>query len=775
MTTKGSAREPGKKPSAISGSSLDFLFRTFVETVSDYAIFALDPEGHVISWNWGAERLKGYTAGEIIGSHFSRFYPPEALERDRPHELLSTAADVGRVEDEGWRVRKDGTRFWANVVITALRDSSGKLIGYVKITRDLTERRRSEERARQAEERFRALIEGVGDYAIFMLDPEGIVTSWNAGAERIKGYTADEIVGRHFSLFYPAEALARGWPQHELEEATRQGRFEDEGWRIRKDGTRFWANVVITAMRRPDGTLRGFSKITRDLSERREYEERLRRSEERFRLLVEGVEDYSICMLDPEGRITSWNAGAQRLTGYTADEIIGTPIERCYPREDALAGRPASELRDALLYRRAQETGWRMRKDGTRFWAEVLTTSVRDPDGRHIGYAQIMRDMSERKRMEAMEEQGRRVTEFLAMLAHELRNPLAPIRNAVSILSLSRDVTPQVAWCREVIERQTTHLSRLVDDLLDVSRVTRGKLHIEGQPMDVNVAVQRAIEAARPLIEKRNHKLEVRLGATPIVVNGDLTRLTQVVLNLLNNAAKYTQEGGTIEVAVGAEGTEAVVTVADNGLGIPPDLLERVFDLFSQGERTLDRSEGGLGIGLTLARRIVMLHGGNIRAESEGVGKGSKFTVRLPQLNLALPAFEPPEVDLPHTVHRRSILVVDDNADSAASIAMFLQMLGHEVATAASGNDALHYIERERPEIILLDIGLPGIDGYEVARRVREKPEGQGVRLYALTGYGQEEDRRRSALAGFDGHLVKPVAPAELAQLIEASPAALQA
>jgi PAS domain S-box-containing protein len=771
-STRGSATKPAV---ALSGSTLDSLFRTFVETVSDYAIFVLDPEGRVVSWNRGAERLKGYRAAEILGEHFSRFYPPEALEKNRPGELLATATEVGRVEDEGWRVRKDGTRFWANVVITALRDPSGELVGYVKITRDLTDRRRSEERARYAEERFRALIEGVTDYAIFMLDPQGIVTSWNTGAERIKGYSADEIIGRHFSLFYPKEALDRDWPAQELREAERQGRFEDEGWRIRKDGTRFWANVVITAMRNADGSLRGFSKITRDLTERREHEERLRRSEERFRLLVESVEDYSICMLDTDGRVTSWNAGAQRMTGYAADEILGAPIEQFYPADDVQTGRPQLELRDAILYRRGLEIGWRMRKDGTRFWAEVLTTALRDADGRHIGFAQIMRDLSERKRMEAMEEQGRRVTEFLAMLAHELRNPLAPIRNAVSILALTRDVSPEVAWCREVIERQAGHLSRLVDDLLDVSRVTRGKLHINGEPMDVNVAVQRAVEAARPLIERRRQSLEVRVGATPIVVNGDLTRLTQVVLNLLNNAAKYTHEGGSIVVAVETEGQDAVVSVSDNGLGIPPDLLERVFDLFAQGERTLDRAEGGLGIGLTLARRIVLLHGGSIRAESEGAGKGSKFSVRLPQLNLSLPAFEPPEVALPRSVQKRSILVVDDNADSAASIAMFLGMLGHEVTTAASGPEALHHVERARPEIILLDIGLPGFDGYEVARRIRAKPEGQGIRVYAMTGYGQEEDRRRSALAGFDGHLVKPVAPSELAQLIEAGPSGVQA
>jgi PAS domain S-box-containing protein len=747
----------------------DSLFRTFVETVADYAIFVLDPDGRVVSWNRGAQRIKGYTATEIIGQHFSRFYPPES--KAHADELLALASATGAAREEGWRIRKDGTRFWASVVITSLRDSDGRLIGFSKITRDLTERRRDEERVRLQEERFRHLVEGVSDYAIFLLEPDGTIATWNSGAERIKGYSASEVIGRSFSIFYPQEALDRKWPQRELEEAARIGRFEDEGWRIRKDGTRFWANVVITAMRNPDGSLRGFSKITRDLTERRAHEEQLRRSEERFRLLIEGVQDYAIFMLDPDGRITSWNPGAERITGYRPDEIIGQPIERFYPPEDIAADLPSMELRNAILYRHTQEVGWRVRKDGTRFWADVATTVLRDTEGRHRGFAQVTRDMSDRKRMEALEEEGRRVTEFLAMLAHELRNPLAPIRNAVSILGLAGDVSPQVAWCRDVIERQTSQLSHLVDDLLDVSRVTRGKLQINGQPMDLNAAVLRGVEAARPLIDRRQHELTVNLHREPIVVNGDLTRLTQVMLNLLNNAAKYTPEGGRIEVQVTVDGDEGVVRVADNGLGIPPALLERVFDLFAQGERTLERSEGGLGIGLTLARRMIALHGGSIVAQSEGTGKGSAFTVRLPRLQLSLPPSEAHGHEVSPAVRKRSILVVDDNTDAAASIAMFLRLLGHHVETASSGPGALEHLSKEAPEIVLLDIGLPGLDGYEVARRIREKPEGRGMRLYAMTGYGQEEDRKRSEAAGFDAHLVKPVLPSDLAKLIESTPA----
>jgi PAS domain S-box-containing protein len=745
------------------------FFRRLVEGVGDYAIFLLDPSGHVMSWNRGAERMKGYAAAEIIGRHFSIFYAQEAIDRGWPEHELESAQRLGSFEDEGWRLCKDGSRIWANVVITPVRDDEGRLLGFSKVTRDLTERRADEERLRQSEERFRLLVEGVQDYAIFLLDPEGRVATWNAGAEHIKGYRAEEIIGRHFSAFYPPEALDRGWPERELEEALRVGRFEDEGWRVRKDGTCFWANVIITALHDAQGKLLGFSKITRDLTERRANEEGLRRSEERFRLLLEGVEDYAIYMLDPEGRITSWNAGAQRITGYRAEEIIGQSFERFYPPEDVAAGRPAQELRQAVLNRRAEDHGWRVRKDGTLYWAEVVVTSLLEEDGRLLGFAKVTRDLSERKRMESLEEQGRNLTEFMAMLAHELRNPLAPIRNALGIMSVSKESSPQIAWSRDVIERQTAHLTRLVDDLLDVSRITRGKMRMDGAPMDVSHALHRALEASRPLLDGRRHNLRLKLAGEPLTVNGDNVRLTQVFVNLLNNAAKYTPAGGEIWLEAGYEEGDVVVRVRDNGVGIAPQMLENVFDLFAQGERTIDRAEGGLGIGLTLARRIVALHGGTIVARSAGTGKGAEFVVRLPRLNLEhtqgqAPA---PEFELPSGALKRSILVVDDNADAANSMAMLLRMVGHDVDIEHDGPAALRHIAAKTPDVLLLDIGLPGMSGYEVARRLRSRPEGQGLKIFAMTGYGQEEDRQRSLASGFDGHLVKPVMPADLFGLIE--------
>jgi PAS domain S-box-containing protein len=268
---------PGRGSPSGAVSVPEGLYRLLVESVRDYAIFALDPAGHVLTWSAGAAGLKGYARTEIIGCHFSTFYPPEDATAGKPERELEEAARTGRLEDEGWRVRKDGTRFWASVVVTALRDEMGALVGFAKVTRDITERRRDEQALRESEERFRLLVESVRDYAIFMLDPEGNVATWNAGAERIKGYRAEEIIGRHFSAFYPEEKVATRFPQYELEVAAREGRFEDEGWRVRKDGTRFWANVVITALRDPAQQLVGFAKVTRDLTQRRAAEEQARR------------------------------------------------------------------------------------------------------------------------------------------------------------------------------------------------------------------------------------------------------------------------------------------------------------------------------------------------------------------------------------------------------------------------------------------------------------------------------------------------------------------
>ncbi len=613
---------------------------------------------------------------------------------------------------------------------------------------------------------FRRLVETAHDYAIFLLTPDGRIATWNAGAQRIKGYAASEIIGRHFSTFYTPEALAARWPEEELRRAVRFGRFEDEGWRVRKDGTHFWANVTITALFDSEGQLLGFSKITRDLTERRRHEQALKESEETLRLLVEGVKDHAIFLLDPDGRVQSWNAGAERLHGHAAEEVLGRSADVFYTEDDIAAGKPQTELAIARHAGASADIGWRVRRDGRRFWADVTLTALRQRDGRLRGFAQITHDLSERRRVQELETEGRRINEFIAMLAHELRNPLAPIGNAVGILQ-KVGTTPELQWVTRLIERQVVHLSRLVDDLLDVSRITSGKIQLRQEPLDLCAVVAGAVESMRPLVTGYGHDLQVDLPESEIPVTGDPTRLTQLVVNLLTNAAKYTPRGGRVEVRLERRGANAYLHVVDNGIGMSKSLIESAFDMFVQGERGVGREEGGLGIGLTLVKRIALMHGGSVTATSAGPGQGSAFTVSLPVGHRASTGNDEPAPAAGATNGRR-VMVVDDNEDAASSLAALLRMSGYHVLMAPDGREALRLASAQAPHVILLDIGLPDLDGCEVARRLRSTPGLQGTRLVAMTGYGQDEHRRATQEAGFDAHLVKPVHPDEVLKAIEA-------
>jgi PAS domain S-box-containing protein len=601
--------------------------------------------------------------------------------------------------------------------------------------------------------RLQLLIDAVSDYGIFMLDPGGHIVSWNAGAERLKGYSREEILGKHFSVFYPLEAVASGWPQEELRRATALGRFEDEGWRIRKDGTRFWANVIITALREADGRLAGFAKITRDLTERRRHEEELRQSEQRLRLLVESVRDYAIFMLDKDGYVRSWNKGAQAIKGYAASEIIGRHFSEFYTPEDIASGKPGRKLATAREQGSVEDEGWRVRKDGSLFWANVVLTAVRDSRGELVGFAKVTRDMSDRKRLEELERSSQRMSEFLAMLAHELRNPLAPIRNAVTIMQLETLTSPTLRNCRDVIDRQLTHVTRLVDDLLDVGRLTTGKIKLRKELVRVGEVILRSAETVRPLVEARRHQLNLDLPAQAIYVHGDSVRLSQVVQNLLINAAKYTPEGGVIDLKLREADGYATIAVSDNGRGIDAAQLDRIFELFNQGEGG-SGADSGLGIGLTLARSLVQMHGGSLTAESAGIGKGSTFTVLLP----AAPAAETESTESESAeASGLRVLVVDDNRDSADSATDILRLLGNNVECAYNGASAIELARRFKPAVILLDLAMPGMDGFEVRRQLRAQPELEDAYLIAMTGFGNEDDKRRTRAAGFDGHLTKPV------------------
>jgi PAS domain S-box-containing protein len=627
-------------------------------------------------------------------------------------------------------------------------------------------------------ELFQIMAQRVRDYAIFLLDVEGRVMSWNTGAQLIKQYLPEEIIGRHFSTFYTPEDIQRKWPDHELKVAQREGRFEDEGWRVRKDGSRFWAGVTLTALRDEAGRLVAFSKITRDMTQRKLEQERLRESEERFRLLVEGVQDYAVYMLSPEGVVTSWNAGARRIKGYDAAEVIGGHVSRFYLEEDVEASKPWSELAIAREHGRTEDEGWRVRKDGSTFWARVVVSALHSPDGRLTGFAKVTQDLSQRRHSEALEDTARRINDFIAVLAHELRNPLAPIRNAAEVLkSLKPGDAGQEAMV-QAIDRQSAQLARLVDDLLDISRITRGALSIQAESVDVADIVSRAVEAVRPLVESEKHTLKVSAPSGALVVHGDRVRLTQALTNVLGNAARYTDPGGQIvlrvEVGAGQAGRETVrIQVQDTGRGIEPALLGSVFGMFVQGRDPVSRAGSGLGIGLALARSIVELHHGTLVGESPGAGKGSTFTLELPLVAAKAPAQEAQRRAQPaaDAASSRRVLVVDDNVDAAAILSIMLRQHGHEVHVVHDGVSALHATEGFRPHIILLDIGMPGMSGYEVARRLRERAHSPHPLIVAVTGWGTPDERERAAEAGFDLHLVKPVEEDQILQILGERPA----
>jgi PAS domain S-box-containing protein len=478
---------------------------------------------------------------------------------------------------------------------------------------------------------YRLMVEAVSDYAIFMLDPAGRIRSWNIGAQRLKGYAADELIGRSFEMFYPQEQIDMGLPQGELQGALKLGRIEDEGWRLRKDGSRFWANVVITALHDADGRHRGFAKITRDLSARREHEELLRQSEEMFRLMVESVRDYAIFMLDPQGRIASWNLGAQITKGYTAEEIIGQHFSVFYPQEDRDRGWPAHELVMALRDGRFEDEGWRLRKDGSRFWANVVITALHDAQGRHRGFAKVTRDLTRHRRIDTLEHETRHLTRFIAVLGHELRNPLTAIANATTLLPLAGSAPQRVQDVHGVLSRQVAHLQRLVDDLLDVGRIVSGKVHLQRAPVRLQEVVAAAVEAMAPEFRKRGRRLDVEAAQPPLWVLGDKVRLVQVLSNLLHNACKFTPEGGQAKIVLARDGAHAELRVSDTGCGIPPAELKRVFELFEQGTDDAATGHGGLGIGLNLVHQVVLQHDGEVSAFSTGeAGKGVEFVVRLP-------------------------------------------------------------------------------------------------------------------------------------------------
>ena len=553
-----------------------------------------------------------------------------------------------------------------------MREADGSLVGFAKVTRDLTQRRAHEEELRRSEERFRLLVEGVADCAIFMLDPNGNIATWNVGAERIKGYRADEIIGQHFSRFYPDETRESGWPEHELSEATAKGSFVDEGWRVRKDGSQFWANVTITALRDDTGRLIGFAKLTRDLTEKKRSE----------------------------------------------------------------AAEVASKQRDEIL-------------DAERSARMAAQHAVRIKD------------------------------EFLATLSHELRTPLSAILGWTQLLLRRGAPLPgeQTQRAHEVIDRNARAQAQLIDDLLDLSGIVSGKTRLEIQQVQVAPIVQAAVDSARPSAEAKGLRLKALLEPIEAIVSADPARLQQVVWNLLTNAVKFTPKGGQIQVLLQRVNSHIELSVSDTGIGIPPAFLPHVFERFSQRETTTTRNFGGLGLGLAICKQLVELHGGTIRAASQGENLGATFFVTLPLSVIQMANEEasrshptapvqPEALALPNLegIHA---FIVDDEPDARELMTRLFENQGVKVTAFASAKDALTALQSTKPTVIVSDIGMPGTDGYQFMRDVRAaEVENRRIPALALTAFARAEDRKRSLLAGYQAHLAKPFDVAEIVLVV---------
>jgi PAS domain S-box-containing protein len=652
-------------------------FKSLISEVQDYAIILLDINGNITSWNKGAEMIKGYKADEIIGRNFRIFYCQEDRADGLPERLLATAMEKGHVLHEGWRVRKDGTRFWGDITVTAVHNKQGEVIGYLKMTRDLTERKKAEDNysnfleelsqkndeLRESEERYHKMVSELTDYVVISLDKRGKILDWNKGAERVKGYKAQEIVGKNFRLFYTKEDKEKKLPEALLKEASDKGCVTNEGWRIKKDGTRYWGSVAITALHNEKGEIFGFSKVTKDLTERKIAEdklssfadelmfsnEELKKSEERYHKMVSEVKDYAILMLDKKGIIQNWNAGAEFIKGYTAREAVGKSFEMFYTEEDQKNKLPHKLLDEASRMGRVSHEGWRVRKDGSRFWGHVVITALHDLNNVIFGFSKVTRDLTERKKAEeqsktdaielerknrSLERLNSEISSFAFVASHDLKEPLRKIQTFASRIPEVINTPEAVMGLLHKISGSAFRMQKLMEDLLTYSQVSANKGNFH--KVDLNIvldAVQKDLELT---ISDRNAKLKIeKLPA----VSGIVFQLEQLFLNLISNALKFskpdvqpvitiastTLRGNEIPLGLSNDMKKYYkITVADNGIGFPEEHSQKIFEVFQKLHD--NRAFAGSGVGLAIVKRIMENHGGLVMAEGKP-GIGATFTM----------------------------------------------------------------------------------------------------------------------------------------------------
>jgi len=774
------------------------------------AVIVTDTEGNVTFLNPVAEGLTGWPAAEAAGQPLAAIFPIINEENRRTVEnpvtrVLREGVTVG-LANHTLLIRRDGQEMPIDDSAAPIRGEDGEVAGVVLVFRDVTEARK----AIEARLHLAAIVESSDD-AIISKTLDGTIVSWNRGAEQLYGYTAEEMIGQRLSILVP--------PSHPdelpelMQRITRGERVEHfETVRVAKDRRRLDVSLTISPVRNSEGKVIGASKIARDITAAKRQEASLRFVAEASRLLAEVTDVPStlqrvaslavphfadwctVDMLQEDGEVEQM-AVAHVDPGKVE---LARDLQRNHPPDPAaLVGVPQilrtgqseilEEIPDSLLEAMVKdpERLRMMRELGLRSYIGValrlrgqvigVLTFIGAESQQRFTMADLRLAENLAERAATAIENARlyhqlkladqRKDEFLAMLGHELRNPLASIRNALQLMKTPQATGDMIADARETSERQLRHMVRLVDDLLDVSRIMRGRVEIRREMVELEAIVRQGAEIAQPMIDAHGQQLILSLPGKPLYLEADPSRLTQVVSNLLHNAAKFSPHAGRIWLSLEQQGTQAVLNIKDEGAGIRADLLPHVFELFVQGDQTLERTQGGLGIGLTVVRRLIEMHGGNVSAASEGVGLGAEFTITLPGL------CEPPPQAAGKTARKvaaipRRVLVVDDNVDSADMVALLLKLSGHQVRLAHTGPDALTAAEDFLPELILLDIGLPGMNGYEVARHLRQQPQFAATVLAALTGYGQESDRQRSKEAGFDLHYVKPLAPKTLEQLV---------
>ncbi len=674
--------------------------RLMVESIKDFAIFTVDPDGHVVSWNSGAEQLFGYSEADIIGQKLAVLFPPEDRAAGVPEQETAAAAAKGRATDERWHIRQDGSRFFASGVLAPIFDEDKKLRGFTKIAHDITRRKEAEEAVREAAVRLRAIVDTAAD-GIITIDEHGSVESMNLAAERIFGFARDEVVGSNISMLMPEPFCSEHGQYLTAYLTTGQKRMIGSLREVtggRKDGSTFPMELAVSETLL--GTRRIFTGIVRDMTEfKKSLAERNRLVAElgAERALLNSLLDKApvgLGFFDSELHFLRKNPAFAEMTGLAAGDQQGLTLHAALP---ALASDFCDALRTVLATGESiinQEIAFETagKSGAARYWL-CSFYPVKTPDGTILGVGSVIANIDDRKAMEeALKDADQRKDHFLAMLAHELRNPLAPISNAVQIMRIEGPGGPNLEWSIDVIAEQIKHMTRIVDDLLDVSRITRGTVDLRKEQIELLRVVELAVQASQPLLEDYKHEFQLALPPHSVLLEVDPGRLAQVLSNLLNNAAKYTPEGGRIKLSAALAGSELLIKVADNGIGIAPELLPKLFDMFVQADQTLSRSRGGLGIGLTVVRSLVEMHDGTVTVRSDGPGKGSEFTIRIPvsESSLSSPERSKEHAQAPtRPLPRRRILVVDDNLRNAASLTKLLIALGQEVHTAHDGLEAL--------------------------------------------------------------------------------------